>query len=491
MGFQNHPSSSSTSSTSSASSASSALSGPSASTGPIVVGNPGRSGLERRPRSPRPGLDRRRLLALLAAIPATGAVLTGCGVLGGGGAGGGGAGGEDLRSEIPPLEPGPVEDAHGALVPFTATFLPAALAEAGTPNVVCSPASALIALTMTGLGAAGQTRAQMEQVLGGPMADLAEVSNILRTSMLAIPSRAEEDLENPDMPEPDSAALVNAVWFREGMEVQEPYLDDLSRYFDAGVRTADFVEEGPREEARAAMNGLVEEVTDGMIQDLVPAQALRANTVIVLINALHLQGAWQAPLTETTAPFQAEGGEVSVPMLKGEAAGWHEDAHGQATMLPTFDEDLGLVLVRPVQGLASLLEAWQADPSLLAALLSGVASSEDVVDLTMPALDLASDLSLADALAELGMPDAFSGAADFSGISATTGISLSHVLQKATIVVDAEGMEAAAATAVIGVESAAPAALHALVLDVPYVALAISSATLAPLVVAVVRDPGA
>lgn len=433
--------------------------------------------------------NRRRLLALAGAVPAAGAAgaaLSGCGVVGGL-IGGEPGGREDLRSEVTPLEPGPVTTAHGALTPFTAAFVPAALAEAGTANLVCSPASALIALTMTGLGAAGETRAQMEEVLGGSMEELAEVSAVLRTTLEAIPTDPGEGRDEAD---PDAAALVNAVWIADGMEVQGAFLDDLSRYFDAGVRTADFAGESTREKARGEMNGLVEDVTEGKIQELVPQDALRPNTVIVLVNALHLQGAWPRALDDAgELPFRAEDGEVTVPMLRGEADGWYEDARAQATLLRTDGGDLGLVLVRPVEGLAALLEAWRSDPSQLTALLETVTSTGDTVELTMPGLDLSSDLSLAELLQEMGMVDAFTGAADFSGISPSTGIMLTHVLQKATIVVDEEGMEAAAATAVIGAEGAAPSEPRPLVLDVPYVALAISTAALAPLVVAVVGDP--
>jgi serpin B len=59
--------------------------------------------------------------------------------------------------------------------------------------------------------------------------------------------------------------------------------------------------------------------------------------------------------------------------------------------------------------------------------------------------------SLRAGLEALGMKQAFTAQADFSGITKGTPIQLADVLQKAFISVDENGTEAAAATAVIGV----------------------------------------
>ena len=71
------------------------------------------------------------------------------------------------------------------------------------------------------------------------------------------------------------------------------------------------------------------------------------------------------------------------------------------------------------------------------------------VVLSMPKFELTSEFSLADTLAQLGMPDAFTGAADFSGMDDTRDLFIDHVVHKAYVSVNEEGTEAAGATGVV------------------------------------------
>ena len=68
------------------------------------------------------------------------------------------------------------------------------------------------------------------------------------------------------------------------------------------------------------------------------------------------------------------------------------------------------------------------------------------VRLKMPKLRLATSMTLNNALAGMGIRTAFSGAADFSGISALGPLRLDEVRQKCFIEVSEKGTEAAAVT---------------------------------------------
>lgn len=455
-------------------------------------------------RAPNPELTalrarRRTLLAAGGAAPLLG--LASCG-LDGGGDGPGEVGDPDLKAELPRAEPGPAEGTGRVVVPFTARMLGAIGRD--EVNTVCSPLSAQVALTMAGLGAVGDTRAQMEAVLGGTMDELAAASNTL-SSVLATVGDEEREADEDDAPEPAVASLVNGVWTQEGMTVQEPYLEDLAEHFGSGVYEVDYTDDGAREDARERINGWVEDATRDLIQDLIPAEQLTEDTRMVLVNALHLKASWPKPMGTSTGSFTlADGSGVDTEMLHGQTRGWYEDDVCRAATLGTYGGDLALALVQPVTDVPAVLDAWAeavgepggagsgsgngASGAGLGALLEGI-EAEQVVDVTVPTFDIAWDAALAPLLTGLGMELAFSDDADFTGITTEEELRISEVLQKAVITVDKEGMEAAAATAVIAEAGSASAEPKELVLDSPFLFVAYETSTLAPLVLGWIGDP--
>jgi serpin B len=70
------------------------------------------------------------------------------------------------------------------------------------------------------------------------------------------------------------------------------------------------------------------------------------------------------------------------------------------------------------------------------------------VTLIMPRFEVELGFSLSGTLAKMGMPSAFSSAADFSGMDGARNLEISEVLHKAFVSVDEWGTEAAAASAV-------------------------------------------
>ncbi|MEQ1704097.1 MAG: serpin family protein, partial [Ilumatobacteraceae bacterium] len=78
------------------------------------------------------------------------------------------------------------------------------------------------------------------------------------------------------------------------------------------------------------------------------------------------------------------------------------------------------------------------------------------VQLSFPRFDIETSVELSRVLEAMGMPTAFSGAADFSGMTTAASLTIGAVVHQANITVDEEGTEAAAATAVVMVETAAP-----------------------------------
>ncbi|MEZ6023262.1 MAG: serpin family protein [Hyphomonadaceae bacterium] len=78
------------------------------------------------------------------------------------------------------------------------------------------------------------------------------------------------------------------------------------------------------------------------------------------------------------------------------------------------------------------------------------------LDLTLPKIEVRASYDLGQVLQAMGMRQAFTGAADFSGITQQEALAISAVIHKTFLAIDEEGTEAAAATAVDMVATAAP-----------------------------------
>jgi serpin B len=89
----------------------------------------------------------------------------------------------------------------------------------------------------------------------------------------------------------------------------------------------------------------------------------------------------------------------------------------------------------------------------------------------MPRFEFESDFNLKDTLADLGMPDAFTGDADFSGMTGSRDLFIGEVIHKAFVSVDEAGTEAAAATAVVMPTAAMPEEPVEVTVDRPFIFL--------------------
>ena len=108
----------------------------------------------------------------------------------------------------------------------------------------------------------------------------------------------------------------------------------------------------------------------------------------------------------------------------------------------------------------------------------------------MPKFEFTSGFSVKKALAAMGMPDAFTDNADFSGMTGKRDLFISDVIHKAFVSVDEAGTEAAAATAVIMAATSMPAQPIAVTVDRPFIFLIRDNKTGAILFIGRVLDPG-
>jgi len=355
-------------------------------------------------------------------------------------------------------------------------------------NLFYSPYSISVALAMTYAGARGDTAEEMATALRF-MLEQERLHPAFNWLDAELASRGE-GAQGKDG-EGFRLNIVNAIWGQKDYSFLTDFLDVLAENYGAGLRILDFMTEP--EESRVTINEWVSDQTEDRIKDLIPQGAIDALTRLVLTNAIYFNAAWEYPFDDKVtvdSPFYLlDGGQVTVPMMKQTESFGYTDGEGyQAVELLYDGNELSMVILLPTSGnFEAFEEGLQAQQ--VSDIISGLQLTQ--VAITMPKFEFDSDFSLKDTLAEMGMPIAFSGAADFSGMTGAPDLCISEVLHKAFVSVDEAGTEAAAATAVIMRETAVPDQPVEVTIDRPFIFLIRDIETGAILFVGRVLNPGA
>ena len=354
-----------------------------------------------------------------------------------------------------------------------------------------SPASVTSVLRMALCGARGQTAAELARALhldGSERQDDAAVSGLHAVS----PASGSGSGKGSG----DGSATLRApdtVWVQSGLALRAEFTARLSQ---AAARLADADFEAAPEAARALINRVIAEQTGGKITGLLPPGAVSRLTRLVLASAVYLKAAWAQPFPESATadgPFYPDGQDrpsLTVPMMHLTAPQAYLQGDGyQAVLLPYRDIGLAMAVVLPDGPLSALRPKVAA--AGLGGLLAGTARHQ--VELSLPRFRLEAAFELIPALQRLGVTEAFSGDADFGGITDAEPLQIGAVAHKAYVDVDEQGTEAAAATAIVMVGMAAfraPPPVTMLV-DRPFLFAIIDPATSLPLFLGQVSHPRA
>jgi serpin B len=351
----------------------------------------------------------------------------------------------------------------------------------GTGNLVFAPANIAAALRMTLLGARGETATQLAATLHLAKPQDA-AAGLLQTCAL-VHSLAGGDL---------TLRAPNTMWVQSGLPLQPDFTAALAQAACAQLRAADFAAApGP---ARQQINDLISEQTAGKITGLILPGVLTQATRLVLASAIYLKAAWTHPFppgATQDAPFYrapGAGRQVRTMRLRERLRYLRGDGY-QVVELPYAGQRLGMVIVLPDGPLAPVESRLGRDG--LGRLLAGLAVRQ--VALALPRFRVTSQFSLAPALTALGMPLAFTGRADFTGITTAEPLHISDVVHQAYLDVDEQGTEAAAATAVV-IRAAArvmiPDPPVEMIVDRPFLFAITDLASGQPLFLGRVTDPG-
>lgn len=352
---------------------------------------------------------------------------------------------------------------------------------AGDGGLVFSPASIAAALRLALLGARGATAAELAAVLhlAGPQ----EAAGGLRLlDSAAAGGGAEAVLRAPA-----------AAWLQAGLPVRPDYTAAVAGLASVTVRDADFA--AAPDQARRAINEVIAGQTAGRITDLLGPGSIGPATRLVLASAVYLKAAWEHPFPAGATgehPFRTGPGRtVTAAMMRVTARLRYLRGSGyQAVVLPYRGGRLAMAVILPDSppGLPGLTGRLASDG--VTGLLAGAQPQR--VRLGLPRFRLRGRFALRPALQWLGVAAAFTGDADFSGITTAEPLAVGEVVHSAFIDTDEQGTEAAAATGVTMVAAAMTTGRTVeLTVDRPFLFAITDTASGLPLFLGRVADPSA
>lgn len=299
--------------------------------------------------------------------------------------------------------------------------------------VFISPLSASIALSMTAAGAGGATQEEMLRTLGFEGLSVKDLNAC---------NRGIIDLLSSD-PEGVELNVANSLWVSDRFTLKSLYIRTAGSEYSARVSNLDFSDPA----SPSVINRWCAENTAGRIDKMI--ENIDPATQMYLLNALYFKGMWTTPFDAANTRkdiFHGNRRDSEVEFMHRTASfPYYIGPEGALLELPYGEGSFVMDIFLPAEGVSAEEFASGLDGEALST-LTGLLQS-DRIKVTLPKFKAEYETSLNATLQRLGMRDAFTPSADFSGMSKEP-LMISEVKQKTFIEVNEEGSEAAAVTSV-------------------------------------------
>ena len=300
-------------------------------------------------------------------------------------------------------------------------------------NLIYSPLSIKYALNMLNKGANGNTKSQIEDVIGN--LSLTKYNNIK-----------------------DILSLANAIYIRNNYSeyIKDEYNNNITNQYNAEVKYDDF-------ESANNINNWIEDKTFGQIKNMVSNETVtNPDSKVVLINALAIDMEWKEKFDEKVTlegTFYLDNGDsITATMMnkttKSNNFSYYKDDDITALSIDLKqyeNEQMEFIAIMPNSDLSNYIENFNVDEfENITDNLTLASNTKNGLNISIPRFSFDYNLKLNEDLKALGITDAFSAdLADFSNMSTKNSLYVSDALHKANIDFSEKGIKAAAVTVII------------------------------------------
>jgi serine protease inhibitor len=324
-------------------------------------------------------------------------------------------------------------------------------------NLMISPVSVAVALGMTYNGANGDTKTAFEETLrfsGYSREEINSIHQALINYILGADPKVVME-------------IANSIWYRQDFNVLQSFIDTNKLYYDAEVAALDFADPA----AKNTINDWCALKTHDKIKDVL--DEIPADAVMYLINAIYFNGTWTYQFDKSKSyagTFRKEDNTTSDAdyMMMQATVPYTSNELFTAIDLPYGNEKFSMSILLPREGKKVIDIIAELNSENFDNWYNSFSDKEVVV--TIPKFKFGYKELLNDPLKNMGLGNAFSGDADFTGINPGGNLCISRVIHQSFVDVNEKGTEAAAVTVVeIEVTSAGPGDNNFFTADHPFV----------------------
>lgn len=360
---------------------------------------------------------------------------------------------------------------------FYTKLFKACVKERKNESVFISPLSVQLALAMTGNGASGETKTQIEKLLGVAI-PLEELNEYLYSYVNSLGSADEYKVK-----------IANSLWLRDDenrLQAENDFLQKCCDYYSAEVFKAPFDSQTVKD-----MNSWVSDKTDGMIKEII--DKISSEDIMFLLNGVMFDAVWDEPYMNgvvSSGTFTSVSGEQRIVnmMPSGENI-YLEDDSATGFIKDYKDGKYAFAALLPDENVNINDYVESLTGERISAILGN--AQNERVSVKIPKFTCEFNMGLKDVLSDMGIELAFDeGKADFSKMAKSSmgNIFIGDVFHKTFITVDERGTKAGAVTKVEVKDTAALTQVKEVFLDRPFVYMIIDKSKNLPIFMGVLAD---
>ena len=325
-------------------------------------------------------------------------------------------------------------------------------------NACVSPLSIAAAFGMVTNGAKGETKTELEALLG---ADVQTINAYFARLM-------QKSSESKEL------HVANSVWSRKNaVTIENDFLNVVKNNYLAQLYSAPFDGETVKD-----INKWVYNNTRGGIDKII--DEIDADTVLYLLNALDFEAEWKDKFEKNSVrsgTFHGVKNEAEVTMMYATEQSYIETEKAKGFIKPYVGGEYKFAAILPDEdtSIDDFLSSLTGES--LTKILSGAKRTS--VEIGLPKFDFENRFDLIPTLKKLGVNKAFSADADFTALGKTAfgNLYIGEVVHKTRITVNEQKTKASAVTEIGGKDAAMPST-PSVILNRPFVYMILDSSSL-------------